>query len=57
MGHLQIRHLDDAVIEQLIRRADALGIPVEQFLREVVIAAAQEQPEPVASAGARDAAE
>ncbi|MBF0270924.1 MAG: hypothetical protein HQL98_02450 [Magnetococcales bacterium] len=45
MGHLQIRHLDDAVIERLILRAEALGVSVEQWLRDVVTAAVQEDGE------------
>lgn len=42
MGHLRVRHVDDAVVERLIRQADALGMPVEAYLRQVLTDAAQE---------------
>ncbi|MBF0629088.1 MAG: hypothetical protein HQL91_12800 [Magnetococcales bacterium] len=41
MGHLQIRHLDDTVIERLLLRADTLGIPVEQLVRDLLTAEVQ----------------
>ncbi len=42
MGHLLVRHLDDAVIERLILRAEALGVPVEVYLRKLLTEAVQE---------------
>ncbi|MBF0178537.1 MAG: hypothetical protein HQM03_00780 [Magnetococcales bacterium] len=40
MGHLQIRNVDDEVIEQLWLQAEARGVPVDIHIREVLTAAA-----------------
>ncbi|MBF0295311.1 MAG: hypothetical protein HQL96_08990 [Magnetococcales bacterium] len=40
MGHLQIRNVDDEVIEQLWLQADARGVPVDLHIREILNAAA-----------------
>lgn len=40
MADLLIRNLDEAVIERLERQAQARKIPLEQFLREILTAAA-----------------
>ncbi|NGZ05566.1 MAG: hypothetical protein G8237_04355 [Magnetococcales bacterium] len=40
MGHVRIRHVDDAVIERLMQQADAKGMEVEDYLRAVLVAAA-----------------
>ncbi|MBF0163307.1 MAG: hypothetical protein HQM01_02185 [Magnetococcales bacterium] len=40
MGHLRVRHVDDAVIERLMRQADGLGMPVEAYLCKVLTDAA-----------------
>ncbi|MBF0417755.1 MAG: hypothetical protein HQL86_05840 [Magnetococcales bacterium] len=51
MGHLQIRHVDNTVIERLMRRADALGMPVEDYLRRVLTEAAQAEADPSEASG------
>ncbi|MEO5346124.1 MAG: hypothetical protein H7834_07070 [Magnetococcus sp. YQC-9] len=40
MGHLLVRHVDDAVIERLILKAEGLGIPIEAYLRQLLTEAA-----------------
>ncbi|GAB0058837.1 hypothetical protein SIID45300_03194 [Candidatus Magnetaquicoccaceae bacterium FCR-1] len=54
MGHLRVRHVDDAVVERLMRQADALGMPVEAYLCKVLTDAAQEPNDEAAGGGAAE---
>ena len=47
MGHLLIRDLDEATLIELKRKAWHRGLPLDAFLRRLVIASIDDQSEPV----------
>ena len=49
MGELFIRNLNDAILVQLKRRAWQRGLPLEEYLRRLIISDVRGQDEPAQS--------